>query len=237
MRASFKTQLCAASIQRLFAGRVAPDGTLVADNFARWFDQSKVLTETGSPLRLFHATHHDFSEFQVSPAGYYGGGIYLLDDPKECGEFFGDEGDDTIVPVFVRLLKPFIFDAPRPISEESDRALARVIFSGQALRRVLGELERTSDMKDLFRAELVRLGFDGLIVNQYRGPTEYIAFQPQQLKSALGNSGLFTTSADLIDSPQSVEAHCQLALAIPESEDLDLVGRNTAAWYGCQSRG
>jgi hypothetical protein len=86
-------------------------------NLKIWFGDSKIRNKDGSPKRMYHGTRAEFTAFRVAEGGRFGPGIYFTDDPKIAGNFaeqpgvYGlraDEGNANIVPVYLRVLKPFV---------------------------------------------------------------------------------------------------------------------------------
>jgi hypothetical protein len=77
-------------------------------NFLKWFGNSKVVDDNNKPLIVYHGTKFKFSKFRKSAIGqtdngYYGKGFYFtknIDTAKEYGS--------VIVPVYLRIEKPFI---------------------------------------------------------------------------------------------------------------------------------
>lgn len=166
--------------------------------FKKWFGDSKVVGTDGKPLVVYHGTGGDFSTFDHgSVGGNYAvsKGFYFSDQPSTAtmfalrhtgatearpglpGVFAGSPADTgtggaNVVPVYLSMQNPLV-------------------------KRARGELSSiTSADRNIEKwvAEAKAQGNDGLIVlpgaNQSRGST-YIAFEPTQIKSAIGNSGGF----------------------------------------------
>lgn len=144
--------------------------------FRQWFGESKVTDDAGQPLRVYHGTASDFSEFRASTDGSFGPGIYFAKDPAYANaaakqayttEFYGRKKADAaenVVPAFVSIQRPF------------DAAADAMPAGG--------------------RSELIKLGHDGIV-----SADEVVAFRPEQVKSAIGNSGRFDpNSASLTDA-------------------------------------
>lgn len=159
--------------------------------FQRWFEQSKVVDVEGNPLRVYHGSNADFAEFdpgtlgKASDFGFAGKGFYFMDDPEWASGYaevaHSDHGGEPVVyAVYLSLQNPL----------EVDNYDA---FEG---------IPRDHDAAQKIQDDLVAQGYDGIIVRGKAGnPTEYVAFRPNQIKSATGNSGNFDpTSSSLIDS-------------------------------------
>ena len=141
--------------------------------FKRWFGGSKVVDRKGNPLVVYHGSKADISEFRPGKDG----GIYMTsseDDADKFSGFYGGsiEGAPNITPVYLSMRNPLIVDAEGEEFEPS--------------------------MTDGYIAEARENGNDGVIVRDIRnfeggGTTDtYIVFRPEQVKSAIGNSGNFS---------------------------------------------
>lgn len=84
------------SIEAVFGDRLAPDGSLVRENFARWFANSKVVDQDMNPLEVYHGTDKTFSHFDLTKSGqkdtgWYGVGHYMTVDPDAASAYAGYE--------------------------------------------------------------------------------------------------------------------------------------------------
>lgn len=146
--------------------------------FKRWFGDSKVVDADGKPLVVYHGTAADFDAFdpsrtgEASDMGFYGPGSYFTSDPAAASRYAkratwatGQDRSDggRLVPVYLSVQNPFITN--EEMLEDA-------------------ELER-----------IRRAGHDGIISNAAaaHGYIEYVAFRPEQIKSAIGNNGNFDT--------------------------------------------
>ncbi len=170
--------------------------------FRRWFGASKVLTNEGAPLVVYHGTAENFAAFDPekigsrNDSGFLGRGFYFTSDPFVASAYahgtenFGlnspRETGQAVIPVFLRIERPFVTD--RPISEET-AARAR------------------------------QQGHDGII---YRPggieSDEFVVFSPGQIKSAIGNRGTFDSAE--ADITRSVPSGTRAESA--EASDLEL---------------
>lgn len=131
--------------------------------FKSWFGDSKIVDGEGKPLVVYHATNADFNVFDRSK-GRKSMDIngFFFSPLKEDAEAYGS----NVRQFYLSLKNP----APQDIAYE-------------AIRRHKGENE--AGVKAL--EDLERMGYDG--VNN--GNEEYIAFRPEQIKSATDNIGTF----------------------------------------------
>ena len=134
--------------------------------FRDWFGDSKVVDENGKPLVVYHGTINDFSTFE-NKKGY----LYFADNPDVAGLFTKPalaKGGGNIRPVYLAIKKPLTIELPLESGDTVSKAQTRA----------------------------KRNGHDGVIVENWsesgRPTTMYIAFGPEQIKSAIGNRGTFS---------------------------------------------
>lgn len=134
-------------------------------NFWCWFGDSQCVDEIGQPLVVCHGTSADFDAFDTSRMGAVGQGAYFSLDRRVAGQYAminGSASSGRVVPVYLSLQRPYVING-------TERAPSR--------------------------KQLERRGYDGIVYthgwNDGAKSVEYIAFRPEQIKSALGNSGRF----------------------------------------------
>ncbi len=171
-------------------------------NFRAWFAESKVVDSDGRPLVVYHGTRGDVEAFNVERIKERfpnSEGIYFTtlanhasvyaDSVQNAAEGFNPaskfarpvaEGAN-VVPAYVNLRNPKVIET---------NAILESVVDGDG-----GAMVRQA------KAE----GFDGVLVRRNRGD-EYdgslvIAFHPEQIKSAIGNSGLFDPASPSLTDP------------------------------------
>jgi hypothetical protein len=188
----------------LAAGRmpdVRPVPTTSLPEFRNWFEGSRVVDSVGEPLIMYHGTRGDVNAFDPSMIKSRfpnSEGIYLISRPDSASvyadsvtnaadgfnpasKFVKPVADGAnVVPVYVNLRNPKVIET---------KGLLESVVDGDN-----GALVRQA------KAE----GYDGVIVKRVNGDefdgTLAVAFKPEQIKSATGNSGKFDpTSASLTD--------------------------------------
>jgi len=138
----------------------------------------------GNPKLIYHGTSYDFSKFKKSPTGEFGPGIYATDLSDEASGYAGTHrGSQKIMPIYMNLRNPFI---PKTPGEFWDR------FGG----------EKDEDATHNAMSE----GYDGVVfrrpyriwsdktksfIDTGKKHTHFVAFSPNQIKSATGNNGNF----------------------------------------------
>lgn len=152
-------------------------------NFKNWFGQS-VITKTGKPggkpLVVYHGTAASFSTFRPSQ-GSFGVGIYFASDPQDANSYAEmKEGSQNVIPAYVKITNPLVL----PASASKWPQEYQGMWGNDAYK--LTELAQQQ-------------GHDGIIIRGAgnNGGDYYVVFQPQNIKSALGNDGSYSTSGDI----------------------------------------
>jgi hypothetical protein len=178
--------------------------------FKRWFGESKVVDDQGQPLVVYHGTKTDISAFDGAKGGtannlLFGPGFYFSAFPGYSSEYamtreWDDnapkgskyapvvKGGENVVPAYLSVENPFIFDGTKPT----------------------GSNLTPQEIAAKAKAD----GHDGIFIKGMLGEMqEIIAFRPEQVKSATGNSGAF--SADDPDITKSTDRRAALELLTP----------------------
>lgn len=150
--------------------------------FKRWFGDSKVVDGKGQPLRVYHGTASDFDTFDPSMLRAENA-FFFVAQPYQASEYASAAKGRTggrapnVMPVYLSIQNP-------------------LKVTGADLKNALSY--------DRILAKARRDGHDGLIVTDikdtpYPDPLApdvdvYVAFKPEQIKSATGNTGDFDPS-------------------------------------------
>jgi hypothetical protein len=183
--------------------------------FKRWFGNSKVVDANGKPMVVYHTGRFDANEI-VSGAEIWrrkgtklpigNEGIYFSSDPAYSAMYGGTREGGTMYPVYLSLQNPFIIKNKEQMSKLTK--LKHFIFGERhALRNptALGLDPRMDSMyiTPEYKAELIKRGYDGIINEPY---TEIVAFEPTQIKSAIGNIGTYDpTNPDIRKMNEKIE--------------------------------
>lgn len=176
--------------------------------FKRWFGDSKVVDAAGKPLVVYHGTPDGgFSVFSDSKKGSRTGhdqsdvGFHFTDDPGYAEAYsegyklesieayrgmFGEEPAGTKMP-------PGAATYPVHLSIVSPLVL-----------------QKSSQINEAVIERAKASGHDGIIADM-GGAREYVAFRPEQIKSAIGNSGQF--------DPANPDIRMSLANHTPEERE------------------
>lgn len=169
------------------SGPRGPDGTRFSTSplgaaFQRWFGKSKVVDGQGQPLAVYHGTANDFTTFsdefygESTGVGDLGEGFYFTDRPEIASSFAEDADGDAphVMPVYLAIQNP---------------ATNKVINSPE-IQDILEDGMGFDSLRDVLREQ----GYDGIIYTHKGAGTEYVAFDPEQIKSAIGNNGEYSAS-------------------------------------------
>ena len=148
--------------------------TVQSQQFKRWFGDwqndpahaSKVVNEDGTPKVVYHGTNAEFTAFNSSD------GTYWFSESRDYAESMAEErSGDVLMQAFLDIKNPYY--AKLPVGKFSDpNSEAKIIREAKAG------------------------GYDGLVIeadttNELLKDTFYVAFQPNQIKSATDNIGTF----------------------------------------------
>lgn len=171
-------------------------------NFKAWFGDSKVVDDTGAPMVVYHGTVANIPEFGGSEwAGWFSKSPEQAATYAETGYPIGMQGPNTI-PAFVSIKNPLRIDLDMNSDIDTIKPLLRELGMSDALY----EYGRGAEVfrvvtSEKFAAEVKRLGYDGIAVKE-GGVETYAPASPNQIKSAIGNSGKFDpNSGSLTDNP------------------------------------
>lgn len=217
---------------------LAANGCSVRHNFQAWFGSSVLRDAQGEPLRLFHGTRHDFDAFRRNPfiAGYF-----FTRHPDYAGYIAGVDEDEwsgqATVAAYVRMERPL------DVTQGLDPKLGRKLLRHGARKAQLEWLiNPASDQWMVFQScehghEFARAaslaGFDGMVFNENSHETAYAVFSAFQMKSAIGNSGLYARgSASLTDHALALELDRSQRAKVCIERSLKAPGRSVLLGQG-----
>jgi len=164
--------------------------------FQNWFSGSKVVDEQGQPLTVYHGRGGDFEAFNVDgKTKTKGSGAFFSSSPDVAATYTKAK-DANIVPVHLNLKQPLVVDANGSNWGVLDLRKHPEIKSQFTFPPTTDQLSRWAKKN----------GYDGMIVknvtdfganakysNEASGEptTIYAAFEPTQIKSAVGNRGTY----------------------------------------------
>jgi len=148
--------------------------------FKKWFGDSKVVDKNGNPLVVYHGTAADVSAFDSGVSGKnYGdnAGFFFTSKSKNADVYSGKKEGSNTIPVYIYSQNPKVYTTKE-----------------DAAQHWYARLSLTEP--DKVKANV----HDGIIVKGRGGEIMVIVFNPNQIKSAIGNNGKFS------DSPNITEA-------------------------------
>jgi GGDEF domain-containing protein len=153
--------------------------------FKKWFADSKVVDKDGKPLVVYHGTKANFETFKASKKiGNQGEndqleGMYFTDS-KDGASFYSQDETDP------RFLKETFLSIKNP-------------YKARTYKQMWDELGTSSNSE---ASRIIKnRGYDGIIIEKgfysNGGPYKlYLTFEPNQIKSAIGNNGDFDGNND-----------------------------------------
>jgi hypothetical protein len=182
-------------------------------NFKRFFKDSKVVDENGNPMVVYHGTPsfegYAFKPFESINRRGNIDGYYFTTDSNDASEYAGlDEGAE-VIPAYLSIQNPYIpekspvtkamrdqyfkemVEANDDMSDERARDYAQskmyyLTERGLPLSNAIGSNGAA------FQRIIKAGGYDGY--QDGIGSRHWVAFEPNQIKSAISNTGEFSTS-------------------------------------------
>ena len=192
------------------------------DAFKRWFGNSKVVNEDGSPKVMYHGTLNDVSEFRPKTAD----AIFVTDDPKIADRFATnfvgrEDGQPNIIPLYVKAEKPFDYDNPEDIKKvlreiakfdpDLYEKLEQEFVYYEKVKKQTGAMLNNWSLieRPELQEAIKKLGYDSFYVDE-DGVKNLAVYKPNQIKSAIGNNGEYSlTNPDIraeIPSKKKIKA-------------------------------
>lgn len=161
-------------------------------------DVSKVVDENGEPLVVYHGTGEKFYEFDKAKIGsstrnkgIFGNGFYMTDDydyasyyNRSGGRINKDGGN--VMPLFMSLKTPFEWSGSNALRAAKSAGFPKSRIKNGKLLPLTEENQILS-----FTENLKNSGHDGVVFDFENGVREFVAFEPEQIKSATENAGTY----------------------------------------------
>ena len=143
--------------------------------FAAWFKDSKVVDDQGRPLVVYHGTNADISAFDLNRIES-DDAFFFTTSPLHANQYAERDGGN-IMPVYLSIRKLYEIDVKDWNSAEESMTPEDILMSG----------------------------YDGFVIKGQEGGDTYAVFNPNQIKSAIGNNGDFSpTNPDITKSSQRI---------------------------------
>lgn len=192
------------------AGALTPDER--AANFQSAFGQTYLKDPSGKPMRLYHLTPQDITEFSASPQNRAGPVVFLspyadYQPAYHQAGVMGPRGEFTqefreganVMPVYADVRNPLVLDHPRKIRE----AAAKYQGGDREFPRYISPEAKAAMEADGYDAIIyggdnpIPYGdrpMDARLGHQEARDEEFIIFDPRKIKSAVSNRGTYDTS-------------------------------------------
>lgn len=192
-------------------------------NFWNWFRGSKVVDEEGHPIIMYHGSPKVFSVFR--PGGR-AKAIFLSPDPYFAERFTLDAFDYDVGPmyaVYVNAKNPFDFDNAQQVGQLERALEAEFTKTGGVVGSTdwitmmssIKEGDWRTIEKPMVQRAIRKLGHDGFYVMESLYSPELMerveaknlaVYEPNQIKSAIGNNGKFSQKSNDVRQSRRVLA-------------------------------
>lgn len=151
--------------QPQFAPRKRVADQTETPEFKAWFGESKVVDADGKPRVVYHGTREEFSKFE--PEGQ-SDGLFFTVNPMHASDYAESIEGSQVLPVYLSIQNP------------------KIVTNQQWYIDGVAPNDN-----------LIHDGYDGILIKrheQLEGRSDtWIAFRPEQIKSAIGNRGTFSS--------------------------------------------
>jgi len=191
-------------------------------NFWDWFKGSKVVDEEGRPVIMYHGSPKVFSVFRPGRAN----AIFLSPDPYFAERFTLDAYDYDVGPmyaVYVNAKNPFDYDNWTQIAALEKELEAEFVKTGGVVGSTdwitmmssIKEGDWRTIEKPMVQRAIRKLGHDGFYVMESLYSSELLerveaknlaVYEPNQVKSAIGNNGKFSEKSEDVRQSRRVLA-------------------------------
>lgn len=168
------------------------------ENFRKWFGKSKVVTDFYKPMIMYHGSSKAFNEFKLEYAGStlaFGRGFYFVNDKRLAKTYSGENG--SVYECYIKMEAPYIIKSP-DMSFKEQLARTKIFFKNPNARE-----------------DLLKMGYDGVMVKEDDGYMEVVVFNPNQIKSTINKT--FNPASDKIYEAVSQASPFKLPNGVPQS--------------------
>ena len=195
--------------------------------FKKWFGDSKVVDADGKPLVVYRALGEEWDDAKSAKLSM----AWASESAEGASEYVEGQMGGNVAPVFMSL--------QNPADLQSDAKAISIVEAAGLEADDLYEITGSKEVK----ARLQAAGYDGIRAFHYGNQeTHYAAFRPEQIKSAIGNSGAFDpTNPDIRKSADrpwfedlsklKVSTNYQLGDLLKSSKKLNWWNRTVGTQY------
>jgi hypothetical protein len=176
--------------------------------FKKWFGNSKITNEDGSPRVMYHGTNQDIAEFKSAAQQFregvlknrstgYTEGLYFTSDRNYASNYatrFAEEGGN-VVPVYLSIKNPKVLEY-----NAFQKLIAKLTgYKDSRSKEIAQSIALSGPEIDALKKQ----GYDGIVNKELN---EVVVFSPNQIKSAVGNNGEFNPkNADIRYSKEEAQ--------------------------------
>lgn len=147
------------------------------------FGKSVIRGNDGNLRPLYHGTENEFRNIKASTqGGALGNGVYMAVRP-EYASGYADGNGGNVHQVYANILKPLVIDGP------GDPMINALVSLGETREKAIKIVEKAYDDKGYItnevRSRAVKKGYDGIVQKRNGIESEIVAFNPEQVKSAI----------------------------------------------------
>ena len=198
----------------IFRGEEVTPRNTESKEFKNWFGNSKVVDENGNPMVVYHGTPYfegyEFKPFESKNRTGNIDGYYFTASTQDASDYAGTEESAEVIPTFLSIKNPYVpgeskvtkamrdqyfkemIEANDDMSDERAREYAQskmyyLTERGLPLANAIGSSGAA------FQRIIKAGGYDG-----YQDGRHWVAFEPNQIKSAIGNIGTYSSTSSNI---------------------------------------
>lgn len=179
--------------------------------FKKFFGKSKVVDQGGKPKVVYRGGRGEES------GGKFARGMHFFAESPQGAEVYATGKGANVQPVYLALQNPLDLSNVDLGDEVTKQEVEKLL--GTPADLVVGDPKFGEDghvweyLDEDVRDFLIQQGYDGITTNE-DGNAVYVAFEPSQIKSAIGNQGTFDPNEESIllsaRTPNASEAHIQM---------------------------
>jgi ADP-Ribosyltransferase in polyvalent proteins len=188
---------------------LAANGRPICENFKDWFGGSQVVDAKGLPLVCFHGSRSDVIAFKGKD-----GFNFFAETPQGAG-VYGNGPGACIYPVFLSIQKLLDLSGVDLGDEVTRKQASKILKVPEHMlpNPQFGKKGHIWEYLDAGAHQVLSSVFDGIRSTE-DGNDVFVAFRSSQVKSALGNSGLYLKGSPDMDDLAYARALAKASAAL-----------------------
>lgn len=159
---------------------------------------AKFLAESKAPMRLYHGTtateggkgEEAIRRFKPSREGSLGSGVYMTPKPEYSNEYATSTAGN-VLPVYAQMRNPLILDNLNR-GDPATQALIKLGIDPAKAEKMTERLwEDKGNIGKQIQSRAQAQGYDGLMFFRDGDLAEVVSYNPNAIKSAIGNEGTY----------------------------------------------